>query len=151
MLGEVLRKRLTEQMREAEGATYSPSVSYAHSPVWTGWGLTAASAEVAPAKLPAFFEDVRKIAADLRERPPSDDELVRARQPRVQGLQRAQVTNQYWLSELSGAQDDPRRLDLIREIVPGAAAVTAAEVQAAARLFLRDETAFRLVVRPQGR
>jgi len=46
-------------------------------------------------------------------------------------------------------QDDPRRLDLIRELVPGTAAVTAAEVQQAARMFLRDETAFHLVVRPR--
>ncbi|MDB5445201.1 MAG: peptidase family [Phenylobacterium sp.] len=150
VLGEVLRTRLTEQVREAEGATYSPSVSYSHSLVWTGWGYTAASVEVPPEKLQAFFDDVKKITADLRDHPVSDDELARAKQPRVQGIQRAQVTNQYWLAELAGAQSDPRRLDLVRQIVPGTAAVTAADVQQAAQMFLREDKAFHLVVRPRG-
>jgi zinc protease len=149
VLGEVLRNRLTDQVRETEGATYSPSVSYAHSLVWTGWGYIAASVEVPPAKLDGFFEDVKTITADLRANPIGHDELARAQQPRVEGLQKAQLTNAYWLAQLPGAQADPRRLDLVRQIVPGTAAVTAAEVQAAARRFLHEETAFRLIVRPQ--
>jgi zinc protease len=149
VLGEVLRTRLTEQIREAEGATYSPSVAYAHSLVWRGWGYLAASVEVPPAKLQAFFDDVEKITADLRDHPISDDELARAKVPRVESLQRAQVTNQYWMAELSGAQADPRRLDLAREMAPGTRKVTAADVQAVAARFLRDDKAFRLVVRPE--
>jgi len=149
VLGEVLRNRLTDQLREAEGVTYSPSVSYAHSTVWEGWGYMSASVEVPPEKLPAFFDDVRKIADDLRARPVGDDELARARQPRLENLQRARVTNQYWLSELSGAQADPRRLQLTRDVVPVTSKVGAADLQAAAQLFLRDDKAFRLEVRPQ--
>jgi zinc protease len=151
VLGEVIRTRLTEQLREAEGATYSPSVAYSHSLTWTGWGYLAASVEVPPEKLPAFFDDVEKIVADLRAHPVSDDELARAKQPRVEKILRARVTNQYWLAELSGAQADPRRLQLTREIVAGTEKVTAAELQTIAQTFLRDDTAFRLVVRPEGR
>jgi zinc protease len=151
VLGEVLRTRLTEQLREAEGATYSPSVGYNHSLVWTGWGYLAASVEVPPDKLPSFFDDVQKIAADLRDKPIDADELARAKQPRLQNIQRARVTNQYWLSELSGAQADPRRMELTRNIVPDTSKVTPAELQQIARQFLQDDKAFRLVVRPQGR
>ncbi|HKR86745.1 MAG TPA: insulinase family protein [Phenylobacterium sp.] len=150
VLGEVIRTRLTEQLREAEGATYSPSVAYSHSLTWTGWGYLAASVEVPPEKLPAFFDDVAKIAADLRASPISDDELARAKQPRLENILRARVTNQYWLSELSGAQADPRKLQLTRDIVADTEKVTAAELQQIARTFLRDETAFKLIVRPQG-
>jgi len=151
VLGEVLRNRLTEELREAQGATYSPSVAYNHSQVWEGWGYLAASVEVPPEKLDAFFDDVRRIAADLRERPVPADELARAKQPRIERLQRSRVTNQYWLADLSGAQADPRKLQFSRDIVPGTAKVTPQDVQAAARRFLRDEAAFRLVVRPQAR
>ena len=42
-------------------------------------------------------------------------------------------------------------LQFSRDIVPGTAKVTPADVQAAARQFLRDGAAFRLVVRPEGR
>jgi zinc protease len=149
VMGEVLKNRLTDQLREAEGVTYSPSVTYRHSEVWLGWGFTLADVEVPPDKLQGFFDDVKRITADLGGRPVGDDELARAVRPRVDGIGRAQATNQYWLSELAGAQTDPRRLDLIREIGPGTAAVTAAEVQDAAKRFLREETAFHLVVRPQ--
>jgi zinc protease len=149
VLGEVLRTRLTEQLREAEGATYSPSVGYSHSLVWSGWGYLSANVEVPPEKLPVFFDEVQKIAADLRANPISADELARAKQPRLQNIQRARVTNQYWLSELSGAQADPRRLQLTREILPATEKVTPAELQQIAQRVLRDDTAFRLVVRPQ--
>jgi zinc protease len=119
--------------------------------VWTGWGYLAASVEVPPEKLPSFFDDVQKIAADLRDKPIDADELARAKQPRLQNIQRARVTNQYWLSELSGAQADPRRMELTRNILPDTSKVTPAELQQIARQFLQDDKAFRLVVRPQGR
>ena len=149
VLGEVIHTRLTEQLREAEGATYSPSVGYNHSLVWSGWGYLSASVEVPPEKLPTFFGDVATIVADLRAHPISADELARAKQPRLESIQRARVTNQYWLSELSGAQADPRRLDLTRAIVAGTSKVTPAELQQVAQQVLRDGAAFHLVIRPR--
>jgi zinc protease len=151
VLGEVMRLRLTDELREAQGATYSPSVGYNHSLVWTGWGYMAASVEVPPEKLPEFFSDVQKIAADLRAKEVSADELARAKKPRIEAIQRARVTNQYWLSELSGAQADPRRLDTIRQVIPGTERVTTVDVQRAAETFLRDDKAFKLVVKPEAK
>jgi zinc protease len=151
VLGEVMRTRLTEQLREAEGATYSPSVSYSHSLVWPGFGDIAASVEVPPEKLPAFFSDVQKIIDDLKAKPVSADELARAKEPRMETIQRSQVTNQYWLAELSGAQADPRRLDAIRQLLPGTRSVTPADVQRAAQTFLKDDKAFKLIVQPEAK
>src|SRR5262249_44438871 len=144
VLGEVIRTRLTEQIREVEGATYSPSVAYAHSLVWEGWGYLAASVEVPPEKLQGFFDETAKIAADLRAHPVSAAELARAKEPRIQGLERARVTNQYWVAQLSSAQADPRRLQLARDTIPGTRKVTAADVQATAKAVLRDDKAFQL-------
>lgn len=149
VLGEVMRTRLTEQLRQAEGATYSPSVTYNHSMVWPNYGYLAANVEVPPDKLPAFFSDVQKIVDDLKAKLVSDDELTRAKQPRLETIQRAQVTNQYWLAELSGVQADPRRLDAVRDLLPGTSRVTAADVQRAAQTFLKDDKAFRLIVQPE--
>lgn len=149
VLSEVLQLRLTDELREAQGATYSPNVGVSHSMTWRGWGYVAASVEVPPEKLQAFFDDVARIAADLRAREPSADELARAKKPRLERLQKARVTNQFWLAELSGAQFEPRRLDHIRETIPGTEKVTAADVRRAAQAWLKDEAAFRLVVRPE--
>jgi zinc protease len=150
VLGEVMGLRLIDELRLNQGVTYSPSVSYSHSLTWTGWGYLAASVEVPPAKLDGFFHDMDKIAADLRTRDVTADELDRAKKPRVDKLERARVTNQYWLSELSGAQADPRRLDFIRHIVPGTEKVTAVDVKHAAQLVLKDDKAFRLEIEPQN-
>ncbi|MDX9997395.1 MAG: insulinase family protein [Phenylobacterium sp.] len=148
ILGEVLRLRLIEELREAQGATYSPSVAYAHSFNLPGWGYISASVEIPPEKLPAFFDDVARIAAELAEKPVSEDELARAKQPRLERLERARLTNEYWLNELSRAQADPRRLEAARTVVEDTRAVTAADVQAAARRFLGARNAWKFVVRP---
>ena len=148
VLGEVMSLRLTDQLREAQGVTYSPSVNYSHSLVWSGWGYLAASVEVPPAKLDDFFRDVRKIAADLRADGPTADELARAKTPRIDQIERARLTNQQWLSDLSGAQRDPRRLDFIRQLLPGTERVTADDVKRAATFALQDDKAFRLEIRP---
>jgi len=148
VLREVMKLRLLEQLRETQGATYSPDVGSQHSLVWSGWGYIAANVEVPPEKLQGFFEDTQKIAEDLRTKEIGPDELARAKKPRIDGLLKAQVTNGYWLNELSGAQADPRRLDVIREIVPGTERVTAADVMRAAQAWLKRETAYKLVVTP---
>ena len=151
LLGEIMGLRLIAELREAQGVTYSPSVSYQHSLTWTGWGYLAASVEVPPAKLDGFFHDVEKIATDLRTTDVTPDELERAKKPRLDKLAKSQVTNQYWLSELSGAQVDPRRLDFIRHIIPGTERVTADDIKHAAQLVLKDDKAFRLEVAPENR
>jgi len=151
VLREVMKLRLTEQLREAQGATYSPDVGSQHSLVWSGWGYIAANVEVPPDKLPGFFADTLKIAQDLATNEIGADELARAKKPRVDGIEKQQLTNSYWLGELSGAQADPRRLDVIRQIVPGTEQVTAADVKRAAQQWLKPETAYRLIVTPAAK
>jgi zinc protease len=148
VLGEILELRLVEELREAQGATYSPSVVYSHSMVWPRWGYVSASVEIPPAKLPNFFADVKKIAADLRDKPVTADELARAKKPRIDQIEKARETNSYWLSELSGAQTDPRRLDATRGLIPGTERVTAADVQRAAQAVLKDDAMWMLEVVP---
>jgi zinc protease len=151
ILGEVMDLRLVDELREAQGVTYSPSVQYSHSQTWTGWGYLSASVEVPPAKLDGFFRDVTKIANDLKTKDITPDELERAKKPRIDKLQKSRLTNQYWLAELSGAQTEPRRLDFIRHIVPGTEKITIADVRHAAELVLKDDKAYRLEVQPQGK
>jgi zinc protease len=149
VMGEVMELRLTDQLREAQGATYSPSVTYNHSLTWTGWGYVSASVEAPAAKLDGVMADIDRIAADLKAKEPTPDELARAKKPRLDQLERARLTNQYWLNELSNAQIDPRKLDFIRQIIPGTERVSAADVQRAAQTWLDPSKAYRIVVKPK--
>ncbi|HEX6859771.1 MAG TPA: insulinase family protein [Caulobacteraceae bacterium] len=149
VLGEVFQILLTEELRENQGVTYSPRAAYSHSYAFQDWGFISAQVQAPPARMDAFFDDALKIAERLRERPIDADLLERAKKPRAEALIKYQQANEYWLQELSGAQQDPRKLDAIRALVPGTERVTAADVQAVAREFLSPDKAWKLVVRPR--
>ena len=143
-------RRLVDQVRIAQGATYSPSADWDSSVVFPGYGYVSADVEVPPRLIPGFYDDVAKIAADLREKEVSADELERARKPRVEAIEKAQQTNEYWLGQLSGGQADPRRLDAIRASIAGLQRVTAADVRKAAQEYLAPDRVWKLVVKAKG-
>lgn len=149
VLAQVMQLRLTDELREKQGATYSPSVSATHSATFAGWGYVGLSVEVPPEKIGQVAATVRQIAAELRDKPVSADELERAKLPRIDQLEKARETNEYWLGTLSGAQTDPRLLDAARSVLPGLQRVTATDVQKAARTFLTDDKSWSFVVRPE--
>lgn len=146
LAGDILGNRLLDTVRIAEGSTYSPETRVNLSQTFAGYGYALNLVEMPPPKLPGFFDTVAAAARDMRDKGVTADELERARNPRVANLRKAQLTNEYWLIDLTGALSDPRRLDLIRSTFPDYAAITAADIQAAARAWFRDETAFRLVI-----
>lgn len=150
VLGQVMQLRLTDELREKQGATYSPNASATASVVFKDWGYLAVSLEVPPEKLEGVVASIRKIAADLRDKPISADELERAKKPRIDAIEKARVTNEYWVGALSGAQSDPRLLDATRSVIAGLSRVTPADVQKAAQTYLADEKSWLLLVKPEA-
>ncbi len=149
LAGEVLQNRILDEVRIAEGATYSPEAEVSFSETTPGYGAAISEVEMPPEKIPGFFLKVTKIAADLRTKGLTEDELARARNPRVSGIEKAQLTNEYWLERLSGSIADPRRLELIRTTLPDYHAMTTADVQAAANVYFDNAKAWRMVVSAQ--
>ncbi len=143
---QVLELRLIDRVRIAEGSTYSPSTGLDSSDVFPGYGFVQASVETPPAKIAAFYKALSDITAAMAAQGVTADELERARKPRVETITKAMQTNEFWRSGLAGAQTDPRRLDLIRQAISGLQAVSAADVQAAARTYLTDSRAWRMTV-----
>jgi zinc protease len=146
LTGEVFENRLLDQVRIAEGATYSPETETTLSQTFPDYGYMLAQVEMPPAKLPGFFAAATKIAGAMATGGITPDELVRARAPRVAGLAKSQLTNEYWLADLSGSIAEPRKLDLIRSTFPDYDAVTAADIQAAAKRWLTDDKAWKLEI-----
>jgi zinc protease len=142
---EVLQLRLIDQVRVAEGSTYSPSAGSSPSLVFPGFGLVAASVEIPPAKIDGFFKTVGGLAQSLAAKGPSDDEMNRAVRPKIETLLKAQQTNEYWLEWIADADEDPKGLNAVRQSIEGYRALTPADVQKAAGAFV-DANAFRLEV-----
>ena len=150
VLGYVMQLRLTDQLREVEGATYSPSASAIASEVFDGYGFLAATVEMPPGKLDGFFSEVDRIAEDLGQTEVSADELARAKTSRIQALEKARETNEYWIGALSGSQADSRRLDAVRSAVAGLQRVGAADLRKAAQAYLKGDSAWRLKIVPNS-
>ncbi|CAN5416959.1 insulinase family protein [soil metagenome] len=151
ILAQVMQLRLTDELREKQGATYSPSASATASVVFNHWGYLAVSLETPPDKIDGVIASIRKIAADLRDKPVSADELDRAKKPRIDQIEKARETNEYWLGTLSGAQADPRLIDSTRSVLAGLQRVSAADVQKAAKDFLGDDKSWTMIVKPEGK
>ena len=146
ILSDVLQLRLNDEIRENLSIAYSPSSGASSSSVFEGYGSIYAVAETAPDKLDAFFAAIDTIAADLRDNPVSEDELNRARRPAVEQLKKSMADNGYWLGQLQDAQNDPTSLDQVRNHVATLEGVTAADLQALAREYLRPDRAWRAEV-----
>jgi zinc protease len=151
ILAQVMQLRLTDELREKQGATYSPSASATASVAFNHWGYLAVSVETPPDKIDGVVASIRKIAADLRDKPIDEDELNRAKKPRIDQIEKARETNEYWLGTLSGAQTDPRLIDATRSVIAGLQRVSAADVQKAARDFLGDDKSWTMIVKPEGK
>ncbi|WP_246050332.1 M16 family metallopeptidase [Asticcacaulis tiandongensis] len=148
LLSAVLTLHLTEEIREKQGAAYGSTSSASLSGTFKDFGYITASATVKPDMDQTFYDSVVAIAEDLKARPISDDDLLRARKP-VLDRQEVQIkTNGYWLGALSGIQSDPRRLDNIRERKQRLEQVTPAEIQAVAQKWLQSDRLLRIQVKP---
>src|SRR5690606_9804766 len=93
LLGQVVQLRLNEEIREQQGAGYSPGATHSASESVAGYGYLSAQVETPPQGLDGFFRDVEAIARSLRETPVTADELQRARRPLVERLQRSRTSS----------------------------------------------------------
>ncbi len=146
ILGEVMGLRATEEIRERLAIAYSPGVGTGSSDTFKGYGSIFVQALTRPEAFPAFYDAVNAIVASLRDTPITEDELNRARLPEVERLKRTQAGNEYWLGQLSGVAANPGDVEQIQTHISDLEAITVADIQRAARQYLRTDTAWRAVV-----
>jgi zinc protease len=152
LLAAVMQLRLTEEIREQQGAAYSPNADHQPSENVPGYGILAAVVEVRPEGVDQFLVDAQRIATGLAARPVSADELERARRPFVERIQRQRTSsNEWWAQQLAGVQERPERAESIRVGLDQYAQVTPAELQQIARQYLRSDRAWRMTVKPAAR
>ena len=149
VLAQVFSDRLFEQMRQAEGASYSPGVASSWPRGLPGGGRLMAVSQVAPANVPLFFSLARKIAADLAKTPVTADELERVKGPLQQSYARAATSSLFWLREMSGGTYDERRIDAVRRLGRDFGEVTPQVLQATAAKYLVPEKDWTLAVLPR--
>lgn len=146
MMTEVLKLRVLEVIREQQALAYSPGTGGSASDTYRGYGSVSIRAEIAADKVDPFYAAVASIVASLKEAPPSEDELNRARLPVIESLRRAQAGNEYWMGQLADVAEKPSDLEQTLTHISDLEAVTPADIQALARQYLRDDTAWKAIV-----
>jgi len=149
VLSEVFSDRLFDQLREAEGASYSPNVSSNWPTGMDSGGSFVVLSQLRPDGIDTFYRIARAVAADLVAKPVSADELARALTPTRELIRRASSGNTFWLNQLSGSSADPRRLAVLRSLTSDYARISAADLQASARRWLVPDRSFSMVVLPE--
>jgi len=139
LLKDVLSVMLTDSVRENLGDSYGVTVGNNMSDAFTGFGYLAAAAVVAPDKTDEVQKAIAEAAAQLRDKPVSDDILARARNPELEKADHSMQDNGYWLTALSKAQSHPERLDRIRDKKKLIQSITAADIQKLAQKYLRAD------------
>jgi len=103
-----------------------------------------------PKDVPIFFEEADRIARDLSTAPPSADELERVTEPLRQYISRASTGNLFWLFQLEGSTQDPRRIALLRSLLNDYSRTTPQAMQALAQKYFGGREGWRLAVIPEG-
>jgi len=143
VLAAILRLKVTEELRETLGASYSPAAGSTLSSVYQGYGYVNAGAEVRPEDVDAVIAALRAIAADMRAGRISTDEFSRAITPSLENLPQNATSNGYWLGLIAQAQGRPDLVERGRlaAVEASVRAVTIADVTAMANRYLTDANA----------
>lgn len=148
LAGNILQARLFERLREAEGATYSPSAISSTSEELPEWGIFYAAAELKPESTDTFLRIAREAVAELATRPVASDEFERAKNPVLTGIERRTRTNAYWMGVLEDFVSQPETIEIARTFESDYAAMTADDVRAAVATFVTDAGDWSMLVLP---
>jgi zinc protease len=145
----VFRNRLTETIREREGASYSPGVGQYADDAFEGYGYLFATVEVKVEDVARVEALVKQIAAELRAGEISQDEFARAHTPILEDVSSTVQQNGYWLSALEDAQLGARGLNAARSLRPTYQAMTLADVRARAASLFDPARAYSIHIVPE--
>ncbi|MEO7247766.1 MAG: insulinase family protein [Novosphingobium sp.] len=147
LLSKVMAQRLIDTVREKLGLSYAPSTDATASKQIGGYGYLGAVIETPQANFATFRKIVIDQMADLAAKPISADELLRAKQQVIQARKQEREKNEYWLPSLALAQRKPALRQVIINSVANAEAVTAADVQALAKMRIVGKVPVTIVVK----
>jgi zinc protease len=146
LVGEVLQIKMTDELRERLGATYSPGVAIDASDVHRGYGAIYTSLDVKPGEIDAASAAIDRVAAAIRAGDISADEFERARKPTIENLKQRFENNGFWLETASQAQSRADWLDWTRTLRSDYESITLEEVKTLARGLFDPARAVRVKV-----
>lgn len=141
LLSRVMQLKLTEELREKLGESYSPGAAASLSDEFPGYGHLFAASNIDYKDITTTRSAIFAIAKELRDAPVDADLIERARKPMLEAMTKARRENSYWLPYVAEATTREDRLDRSRKSLAIVEGVTPAELQALAKRYLVDDKA----------
>ncbi|ASR51637.1 hypothetical protein B5J99_09335 [Blastomonas fulva] len=151
LLAELLQIKVTDELREKLGASYSPVARSFTSSIYPGYGYIQISTNVATGDVERVAQAIRQIAGELSAPAPmagaatpspiAADELARARTPILENIANSVKTNTAWLGIVDAAQSKPAKLERFRSGGTAFGKVSAEDLLDLARTYLPPERA----------
>lgn len=149
LVADILGDRLLREVREREGATYSPEAFSDMSLTLPGYGYLGAALDVPAIDVRRFGTLIRDVGAAMRAGGITQDELDRALQPRLAQARTALESNDFWFYQvLIPMEQFPFTLDDARRLVADHESQTLAGVQTLATRYLDPARALTILVTP---
>ena len=149
MLANLFELRLTEVLREDEGATYSPGVSRAGSRLYPEYGYIGAQLEVSPTRIDEMADRIREVAAEFQRGNIDPDVFERAIKPTLENLETSLESNGLWMGVLSQAQTDPESITRFRSRDAAYQNMTVEDMKPVARLVFNASKALEIQILPE--
>lgn len=151
MLMEVMRIKLREQMREEKGGVYGVSVGgatwkypRARYQVSISWGC-------APERVDELIGVVNTQIDSLKNFPVKQDYVLKVKETQIREREVNLKENNFWLGALGGQYYYEMSPEQILERIKLIEALTAADIQKAARTYFTNENTARFVLNPEKR
>jgi zinc protease len=150
-LGDVLETRLTEELREALGGTYSVGVSATTSTQPRDAQQLVVQFGSSPENADTLFAAVKRVLTDVRENGPKPAELAAALEQQRRSREVSSKENGYWVSSIITRLrmgTDPRQM-LEADAITNA--TTVESVRNAARTFIDPAQYVKVVLLPEAK
>jgi zinc protease len=150
LLERIVRLKLTDELRERLGESYSPSASSDPSRYYDDYGTFGIAANAGVEQVSSVRRAIRAVVADLRTQAVDADTLQRARQPMLEAYDNALKSNGGWMALVDRAQSEPERLERFLLGKDRLALITPEDIRRTAARYLTQMGAVEILVLPRG-
>jgi len=149
MISEMFQLRLTEVMREEEGASYSPSAFSYNPRIYPDYGYMGASLELNPNDIDRISAKVDEIAAEFRAGQFDEALFERAIKPARERIETSLENNGYWMNVISESQSDPVSLMRHRSRYEAYQNMTVEDLKPLAMTLFDPQKTYRVQILPE--
>lgn len=141
LLNAMFKLRLTEELREELGTSYSPASFYSSPRTYPDFGYLAASMEVSPDDLTKAEARIHALAEEFRRGELDEDLFARAITPIRENIEETLESNGYWMGIISRSQTDPEIVERHRRRHDAYENMTLEEVKSLGETVFKRENA----------